>query len=333
MLTTVNSELLSIPEVQSAIAAGESLFLAGSREALSQLPLGNWIGGTIPYFMSDEGGVVSEDRIFVTKVPDFALEVKAVDYGPDNLADLYRDAPANGFTFLVLPASTEVHKTFAEQAPSYEGFLFRPVVGWITGVRVDHIGKEAPAVFNGKTGKSFDARGAALHVTLPANKVVDLEIVNIFESGGGNLIRFEEAGFHVSKCLVDGKPANLAEYITSNGIPAEFPLVGDYNGSAINVSFQSVDAAAGTVALYAPVFPGVDYHFAKPVEDYAGAFGKAIPAEKDEPAFACNCILNFLYGKLEGKTTGRITGPITFGEIAHLLLNQTMVQLHLRDLK
>jgi hypothetical protein len=60
MLTAVNSELLSIPEVQSAIAAGESLFLAGSREALSQLPRGNWIGGTIPYFMAEEGGLSTE---------------------------------------------------------------------------------------------------------------------------------------------------------------------------------------------------------------------------------------------------------------------------------
>ena len=332
MLATINSTLISIPEVVSAITAGESLFLAGSREALRQLPQGNWVGGTIPYFMTEEGGLVSEGRIFVTKVPECALEVKVTDYGPDNLADLYREAPANGITFLVLPASTEVHKTFAERASSYDGFLLRPVVGWVAGVRVDRIGKEAPAVFNGRTGKSFDARGAALHVTLPANRVVDLKIVNIFASGGGNLIRFEEAGFRVSKCFVDGKPANLAEYITSNGIPTEFPLVGDYNGSAINVSFQSVDATAGTVDLYAPVFPGVDYHFAKPVEDYAGAFGKAIAAEGDEPAFACNCILNYLYGKLEGKTTGRITGPITFGEIAHLLLNQTMVQLYLRDL-
>jgi len=333
MLTTANSELLSIPEVQSAIAAGESLFLAGSREALSQLPQGNWIGGTIPYFMADEGGLMSEDRIFVTKIPDFALEVKAADYGPENLADLYREAPANGFTFLVLPASTEVHKTFAEQAPSYDGFLFRPVLGWVTGVRVDHIGKEAPAVFNGKAGRAFDARGAALHVTLPANKAVDLEIVNIFESGGGKLIRFQEAGFRVSKCFIDGKPTNLAEYITSKRIPLEFPLVGEYNGSAINVSFQSVDATAGTVDLYAPVFPDVDYHFAKPVEDYAGAFGNAIPAEEVRPAFDCNCILNYLYGKLEGKTTGRVTGPITFGEIAHLLLNQTMVQLYFRDIE
>jgi hypothetical protein len=332
MLANVNSKLLPVAEVVSAIAAGESLLLAGSREVLKLLPQGNWVGGTIPYFMTEEGGCVSEDRIFATKVPLFAIEVKVTDYGSGNLADLYREAPANGFTFLILPASTEVHKTFAEQAPSYDGFLLRPVVGWVAGVRVDHIGKEAPVVFNGKTGKSFDSRAVALHVTLPAEKVVDLEIVNVFESGGGNVIRFGEAGFRVGACLVDGKPANLAEYITRKGIPLEFPLVGDYNGSAINVSLQSVDATTGTVDLYAPVFPGVDYHFAKPVEDYVGAFGKAIPTEEAEPAFACNCILNFLYGKLEGKHTGHITGPITFGEIAHVLLNQTMVQLRLRDL-
>jgi hypothetical protein len=39
-----------------------------------------------------------------------------------------------------------------------------------------------------------------------------------------------------------------------------------------------------------------------------------------------------LYGHLEGKRTGSITGPITFGEIAHQLLNQTMVRLYLRDI-
>jgi hypothetical protein len=35
--------------------------------------------------------------------------------------------------------------------------------------------------------------------------------------------------------------------------------------------------------------------------------------------------LNFIYGGLEGKKTGDITGPMTFGEIACRLLNQTMV--------
>ena len=69
MLAAISTTLQSIPEVQSAVAAGESLFLAGSREALSQLPAGNWIGGTIPYFMTEQGGLLAEDRIFVTRVP------------------------------------------------------------------------------------------------------------------------------------------------------------------------------------------------------------------------------------------------------------------------
>ena len=47
--------LKSIPEVNQMIAEGKALLLAGSEEALSQLSKGNWIGGTIPYFMDEDG--------------------------------------------------------------------------------------------------------------------------------------------------------------------------------------------------------------------------------------------------------------------------------------
>ena len=265
-------------------------------------------------------------------MPEFALGAEAVDYGPENLAQLYEDAPRNGFTFVVMPAGTKVLKTFAEEGSGCDGFLMRPMVGWVSGVPVDRIGKDAPAVFNGKTGAVLEQRCAALHVTLPANRMADLEIVNIFEGGEGDVIRFEKAGFRVGKCLVNGTEANLADYIAAKGVQTEFPLVGDYNGTPINVSFQSIDAAARTVDMYAPVFPGVDYRLAKPVEDYAGAFSRVINREEEAPDFSCNCILNYLYGKLEGKKTANITGPITFGEIAHQLLNQTMVRLHLIEI-
>jgi len=333
MSTIASATLHSIAEVQAAIAAGESMCLAGSREALSQLPKGNWIGGTITYFMAEEGGLFAEDRIYVTRVPDFALGAEVKEYGADDLAQLYRDAPVNGFTHLVLPAATKVLRVFAEQAPDYEGFLIRPVVGWVSGVRVDRIGIDSPAVFNGKSGGVFEDRAVAMHVALPANKMADLEIVNIFESGDGDVIRFDKIGFCATDCRIDGQPVNLADYICERGIPTEFPLVGDYNGSSINVSFLSVDPVARTVQMYAPVFPGVDYRFARPVEDYSDAFAKAIVVEDERPGFACNCILNYLYGKLEGKMTGPITGPITFGEIAHQLLNQTVVQIYLRDVR
>jgi hypothetical protein len=328
----LSAKLKPIPEVREAIVAGEPLFLAGSRQALAQLPKGNWVGGTISYFMTEKGGLEDEDRIFVTPVPGFALQARPCDYGADELDRLYKEAPAQGFTFLVLPASTKVHQTFAEQAPSFDGFLLRPMVGWVAGVRVDRIGVDTPAVFNGRTGAVMEDRCVALHVTLPANKIADLDIVNIFESGGGEPIRFEKAGFHVSECLIGEERANLADYMIAHGISTAFPLVGDYNGSLINVSFQKVDAAARVVELYAPVFRGVTYRFAKPVSDYAGAFADQVTGEEGHVEFACNCILNYLYGKLEGKKTGHVTGPITFGEIAHQLLNQTMVRLFLRDI-
>ena len=43
--------------------------------------------------------------------------------------------------------------------------------------------------------------------------------------------------------------------------------------------------------------------------------------------FACNCVLNYLHGQLEGRRTGTVLGPMTFGEIAYQLLNQTMVYI------
>jgi hypothetical protein len=85
------------------------------------------------------------------------------------------------------------------------------------------------------------------------------------------------------------------------------------------------------VSLYAPVFPGVDYRLARPVPDYAAAFRARLAGyDASGAAFSCNCILNFLFGELEGKAIGGIEGPVTFGEIAYQLLNQTMVVVRLQ---
>ena len=46
--------------------------------------------------------------------------------------------------------------------------------------------------------------------------------------------------------------------------------------------------------------------------------------------YSCNCILNYLYGEMEGKSVSGFTGPMTFGEIAYMLLNQTLVRLELQ---
>jgi hypothetical protein len=82
------------------------------------------------------------------------------------------------------------------------------------------------------------------------------------------------------------------------------------------------------VELYAPVFPGINYAFAKPVGDYAEAFTREFASHSHDGAvFSCNCILNYLYGDLEGKVVAGAAGPVTFGEIAYSLVNQTLVQV------
>ena len=99
----------------------------------------------------------------------------------------------------------------------------------------------------------------------------------------------------------------------------------DYSGAMINTSFQEVDKDGRRVSFYAPIFRGVEYKVAAPVADYVTAFGRRLPrSAADSIAFSCNCILNYLYSDLEGKRTGNVTGPITFGEIAYQLLNQTL---------
>ena len=53
-----NGRLMSVADFQAELAkAPEKLFaVAGDERLLARLPRGNWLGGTIPYLMSDEGG-------------------------------------------------------------------------------------------------------------------------------------------------------------------------------------------------------------------------------------------------------------------------------------
>ncbi|HYW83879.1 MAG TPA: hypothetical protein VFB30_11520, partial [Spirochaetia bacterium] len=126
----------------------------------------------------------------------------------------------------------------------------------------------------------------------------------------------------------------FAEYLSEKNTDTRLPLVADYSGAMINTSFQEVDKTCGKVSFYAPVFSGVEYKVAAPVADYVTAFERQLPrAAAETITFSCNCILNYLYSNLEGKRTGSVTGPITFGEIAYQLLNQTLAYVKIQKAK
>jgi hypothetical protein len=95
---------------------------------------------------------------------------------------------------------------------------------------------------------------------------------------------------------------------------------------------MSVDETEKKVDFYAPVYKDIEYKIASPVNDYVKEFEKAINELGEKPTiFSCNCILNYLYGNLEGKKILNFCGPITFGEIAYQLLNQTLVYLEINE--
>ena len=54
------------------LSAGRPLFVAGDERVLRGLPKGDWVGGTSAYFISEEGGLHSRDRLSVVAAPEFA---------------------------------------------------------------------------------------------------------------------------------------------------------------------------------------------------------------------------------------------------------------------
>lgn len=325
---SITSQLLDLNSTIERIEAGEFLIIAADESLLAQLPSGNWIGGTIPYFMGDKGGLVSKEHIFVNAIEGLNgdSQPRITPYDVNSISRIAQDAPDNGFTVAIIPAGTEVHSEYAKNAPSYQNMFFSPLIGWIAGVHLDEVETQKAKSIFGPGSMPMEDKAVAMHVPLPTNQVASVHIVNLFEQGTGPTIKFNETGFNVKNCLVDGQETSLADYISSNNIDTRLPLVADYNGINVNVSIQNING--DNIDLYAPVFEDIEYQFATPVPDYISSFNQAMTTEPtDKSEFGVNCILNFLYSELEGKQTGKLTGPITFGEIAYQLLNQTLVYM------
>lgn len=324
----MKNAMMSVAEATQRIESGAVLVIAGSESALSQLPPGKWVGGTSVYFVTDTGGCVDRENVFVTEF-ESARDARVVMYVGRDLDQLTANRFENGMSVILIPAFSEAHSDFALNGASFPGLFEQPLMGWISGVHLDDIATASPKVVDGATATIHAEGAAVLHVDIGQDMIADIDIVNLFEQDpDADEIQFTEDGFSARTAIINGKETDLASYITENDIDTEMPLVANYAGAMINVSFQSVDAETG-VAFYAPVVAGVSYRQAKPPDNYGQKFAQLATANGKEE-LSCNCILNYLYGELEGKSTGDYTGPATFGEIAYILLNQTMVRVSLQ---
>ncbi len=326
--------LLSPAAVRKKIEQGKALILAGEEALLRQLPRGRWIGGTLPSGITAADGAARRDTIQVTELPEFIERAEIRSYSPAEVPRVYCDAPENGVSFIIIPAKSDAHFAFALNAPNFELFAVRPLIGWISGIDPEQLHLRSPKVFAGtRPASSLDNAAIVMHVSLPPTKVADIGIINIFEQGNGDVITFPQDGFRTRTAFVNGRERNFAEYLQEARLDTRLPLVADYHGVLINASFRIGSGRPAEVEFYAPVFSGVRYKHARPVADYLGKFTARAPeGVAHQVVFSCNCILNDRLLNPQGKTLPGITGPTTCGEIAYLLLNQTMVYLRIIDL-
>jgi len=320
--------LLDPGETARRILAGQSLILAGEEHLLATLPPGNWIGGTIPYFMANDGGRLCKDKIFVTEIPA-EFHASTQRYTAAEMPALHQDAGENSASFIILPANSPAHAEFALHAPRYPGFALHPLVGWVAGVDLDLIGKAAPKVFCGNP-QPLGEDAVVMRLKLPPGQLAQVKIINLFRPGHGDIITFPTGGFSATTAIINGREANFADYLNGLNADTRLPLVADYYGVMVNVALKNIGPKNGSVEFFAPVVPGTEYRLANPIEDYVSAIDARLKdLSPDNVLFSCNCIHNYLFSRLEGRRTGSLVGPFTFGEIAFQLLNQTLVYIEI----
>lgn len=318
--------MYDVAEVAAMIAAGKRLILAGCEEALDRLPRGRWIAGTTPYFMTaEDGGIVDRERLFVHPLPDIAEITWQGLLDAAALPTFAEKGAENGFTILILPGGSDIAALYAVEGPGWPRLYDRPVTGWVSAVAVERLGIETPKVYDGETGTKSDADAVVLHVALPDTHYAAVDIVTLFEPGDGPELTFDTTGFDTDDLRVDGVPTRLRDHVVAAGVDLRLPMIADYNGAMVNVALSP--RPDGSLQAFAPTFTDTVYRFARPVADIPAQLASIAPSDGPAPAFSCNCICNWQYGELEGKRTGSFTGPVTFGEIAYILLNQTLVYL------
>lgn len=325
------NQLVSVNEANALISQGRILHIAGDETALRGLKRGQWIGGTIPYFLTDHGGVVERERVFVTELPAAvtSVETRLIDIG--HIPAITTDAPRSGFSIVIAPGMSDIHTTYGLTANSIPGIHESPVVGWISGVHLSEIGLITPKVVDGVSGTFADNRIVVMHAHLPRNKTAVIGAINVFEQGDGDEIIFSSPSFSAGPCLINREPDDFYAYAIRRRLNLDLPLITELSGLKINVSFQALDHEHRRVNFYAPVMKGKIYRQAAPLSDYREALRRAVKHFTLKPDFSCNCILNYVHGQLEGREPLPITGPATFGELAHVLVNQTLVYLTVKD--
>jgi hypothetical protein len=325
----MESKLLTVRQTSDLIKQNRLLVIAAAEVLLAQLPDGNWLGGSNPYLLGTEGGMYSEDMLYVKDFTDLAPDHKVCIYDKANIHRVTKDAFENSLIVVVFPAFSEVLQEFAVKSPEFENQYINPLLGWVSGLAFEKMGMESPTVYWG--ARRFTDKAIALHIKLPNEKVGRIEIVNLYEPGDGDEISFEHDGFNIKDCHINGQRMDFYTYMHERN-DLYLPLVADYTGAKINVAVL-IDHVNKKVKFFAPVFKNTIYKIAKKAKsDYINYLTERLKQEKNSQLeYSYSCLYNYFNFQLENKPIAGFVGTFTFGEIAYQLLNVTFVYLLIED--
>jgi len=153
--------LKTFDETSELIQTGGVFHIAGSEELLKKLPKGSWIGGSTEYFMTDTGGKVTGDMLFVDSFPGFGYKIAMYDAA--NIHTVSKDAYDSGFSVIILPFDSKVHTAYAQDAANFDDMYLKNIVGWISGLNLNKP-SQIPVAVNGQTGEASEKKAVALHL-------------------------------------------------------------------------------------------------------------------------------------------------------------------------
>lgn len=322
----MGKHLFTLAETISLINEGRKIIVTADDSLLSQLPEGNWIGGTIPYFMSENGGLLTKEVLFVDDFTNVGIDFKFSQYNEATVKNICADEFENGFTVFIAPIDSSTLIEYSLKSLHFEDIFKNPIVGYVAGFDMN---KPIEAhVYFGPTKQLSALNGVALHIKLPNSKVARAEIINPNTIDNSSaIITFPKDSFTQSECYINGVKSNIAQYFASiDKKNNSLPLVANCGGALINRDIRSIDVEKGEVSFFSPLFAGDEYRIAKPVSDYLKLFSETLTVDKTQVVYSCMCVSYFFLGGLEGKKIN-VNGALSFGEIAYQLLNQTVVYL------
>lgn len=324
-------KLYTKQEVIKFISEEKKMVLSASENMLDQLPKGDWIGGTSPYFMDIDGGKITKEKIFVDDLTGVAIDFKIETYDKDNIKNIALNSFKNGFTVLIIPLDSEVGNEFGINSLTYDKIFDNPIVGHVAGFDIAKAGEESPKVYNGQSNEKITNNGVAIHIELPENKVARVEILNLFSIDKSSPeIKFPKNSFTQSECSINGKKENIAEFFNKINHKEGTPIISDCNGAIINRDVREINLEKKEVTFYTPIYHDDVYYLSNKIDDFQKSFDENLKTENVNIPYSCVCVSYYFNANLENKKI-QTEGVFAFGEIAFQLLNQTLVFLEIDE--